>query len=348
MKLKYLFFFAFLVNFSCNKNTIINNETNYITISKRVKIRSTDNIIELVSGNRIYKIPKEKLPFQRIIFLNSSLIGYALHLGVQDKIIGISSPEYIYSKELNTALEIGKIHNVGNEQKYDIEKIITLNPDAIFTNFIPNFQNTYDIFKQNGIEVIFLDEYMEQNPLEKTAYLKVFGKLLGVEEKANLAYLKISNHYETLKEMANKSNYQPQVIVNEIYGNQWFMSGGKTFIAHYLKDANAHYVLKNNKEKKSIPMTFEQVFALSQNADYWVNIGNYNSKNELLKSNINYLKLNVFHKGKLYSMGKRKKNRANDFYESGAVRADLVLRDYIKIFHPKLINDTLYYMKEIY
>lgn len=348
MNLKYLFFFAFLVSFSCNKNTITTDETNYITISKRVKIRSIGNIFELVSGNRIHKIPKEKLPFQHIIFLNSSLIGYALHLGLEDKIIGLSSPEYIYSKKLNKALEMGKIYNVGNEQKYDIEKIITLKPDAIFTNFIPNFQNTYDIFKQNDIEVIFLDEYMEQNPLEKTAYLKVFGTLLGVEEKANSAYLQISNHYKTLKEMAKKSNYQPEVLVNVMYGDQWFMAGGKTFIAHYLKDANANYILNNNKEKKSIPMTFEQIFALSQNADYWVNIGYYNSKNELLNSNINYQKLNVFNKGKLYSMEKRKKNRANDLYESGAVRADLVLRDYIKIFHPKLINDTLYYMKEIH
>jgi iron complex transport system substrate-binding protein len=38
--------------------------------------------------------------------------------------------------------------------------------------------------KNNGIQVIFLDEYMEQQPLQKTAYIKLFGKLLGKEKEA--------------------------------------------------------------------------------------------------------------------------------------------------------------------
>jgi iron complex transport system substrate-binding protein len=29
--------------------------------------------------------------------------------------------------------------------------------------------------------------------------------------------------------------------------------------------------------------------------------------------------------------------KANDFFESGVVRADLILKDYIKIFHPELL-----------
>lgn len=332
---------------SCKKNVTIENITRYVTVSNRVKIRDDGSRVELISGNRIYNISKEKLPFQRIVFLNSSLIGYVLTLNLEKKIIGITSPEYIYSEKISSLLENDIIKNVGNDQKYDIEKILTLNPDVIFTNFIPNFQNIYDILKQNNIEVIFLDEYLEQNPLEKSAYLKVFGKLLGKEKEADGMYLEIVNRYEILKEIAKKSQYQPKVLVNEMYGNQWFISGGKTFIAHYLKDANTNYILRDNREDRSVPMTFEEVFSLSQNADYWVNVGNYTSKRELFNSNVNYQKMNVFNSGKIYSMGKRQKKKANDFFESGAVRADLVLKDYIKIFHPELISDTLTYMKEL-
>ncbi len=47
-------------------------------------------------------------------------------------------------------------------------------------------------------------------------------------------------------------------------------------------------------------------------------------------------------------MNNRQKGDANDYFESGAVRTDLVLRDYIKIFHPEFFpNDTLVYMKEL-
>jgi len=47
-------------------------------------------------------------------------------------------------------------------------------------------------------------------------------------------------------------------------------------------------------------------------------------------------------------MNKRRRGMANDIFESGAVRADLVLRDYVKIFHPEILSkDTLVYMQEI-
>ena len=44
----------------------------------------------------------------------------------------------------------------------------------------------------------------------------------------------------------------------------------------------------------------------------------------------------------------KEKLKANDFFESGVVRADLILKDYIKIFHPELLpNYHLTYMKEL-
>ena len=52
-----------------------------------------------------------------------------------------------------------------------------MKPDAIFTNHIASFDNAYELLKNNGIQVIFLDEYMEQKPWKKTAYIKLFGEL---------------------------------------------------------------------------------------------------------------------------------------------------------------------------
>jgi iron complex transport system substrate-binding protein len=49
-----------------------------------------------------------------------------------------------------------------------------------------------------------------------------------------------------------------------------------------------------------------------------------------------------------YIRSQEKKRKANDFFESGVVRADLILKDYIKIFHPELLPDyQLTYMKEL-
>ena len=37
----------------------------------------------------------------------------------------------------------------------------------------------------------------------------------------------------------------------------------------------------------------------------------------------------------------------NDFWESGVVRPDLVLRDLVKIFHPELVDDEFVYYRKL-
>ena len=56
------------------------------------------------------------------MLLNASLIGYFTEIGAENKIIGVSSPEYIFSDKIHQFIKDGKIQNIGNEQKYDVEK----------------------------------------------------------------------------------------------------------------------------------------------------------------------------------------------------------------------------------
>lgn len=337
----------FLVT-SCNKNTEKQQVNSKIIISKNVNYTLDDKELNLTSHAFSYHIPRYDLPFKRIILLNASLVGYISALDMENSVIGVTSPEYIYTEKIHDNLENGKTENVGNSQKYDIEKIISLKPDAIFTNYIPNFQNIYDLLKKSGIKVIFFNEYLEELPLEKSAYIKVFGELLGKQNKADSLYNVIHNNYNNYKNKAEKANQTPSVLTNEIFGNQWYMPGGKTQIAHYLNDANSNYIFKDNQETKAIPMTFEEVYAFSETANYWVNVGNYSTKKELLMANPNYKELNVFKNGQIFSINGRVRGTANDYFESGAVRVDWVLRDYIKAFHPDLMrNEKFTYLKKL-
>jgi len=333
--------------FSCKKT----NETpknGEIHISQRVQLKSDNSDWVLTSGKYENQFSKSELPLKNVVVLNASLIGYLNELGLQDKIIGVSSPEYIYSRKIHQLMEEGKIQNVGNEQKYNVEKIISLKPDAIITNHIASFENTYDLLRKNGMKIIFLDEYLEEKPLDKTAYLKIFGKLFGVEKKADSLYTAIEKQYNDLKNKAQKAQEKPTLIANEMYGNQWFVPGGDSFNSQYFKDANTNYPWISNTDKNSIPLSFEEVYAKSKNAKYWVNVSDYKNKEQLLAFNPSYVLLNPYKNGKIYSVGNRTKGKTNDFFESGVVRADKVLKDYINIFHPGLLQDsTLFYMKEL-
>ena len=347
MKSNFLFIFVFLFLFSCKKENKFAAD-DWQKISTNVQYKPYPDGFKLKSGKFTYNISSLKLPYKKVILLNASLVGYFTELDLEDRIMGISSPEYVFSEKIHQLIKEGKIQNIGNEQKYDVEKIIALKPDAIFTNYIASFDNTYDLIKKNGIEIIFLDEYLEQNPLEKSKYLEVFGKLLGTEKEALSKFNEIKNSYDSLKILAQKSEKKPQVLANEMYGNQWFLPGGKTNLAQLILDANAIYINAENPESKAVPMSFEEVYAKSQKAEFWVNVGNHQTKKELLQINPNYSKMNVYNQGKLYTVSGKEKGKSNDYFESGVVRADLVLKDYIKIFHPELLpNYNLTFLKEL-
>ena len=348
--MKPIFFYIFLLFFffQCKKHEENHQNTNWKKLSDQVSYKDTEKIFEFKSGKFSYEFSKNKLPFKRTIFLNASLLGFVNELSLEDKIVGVSSPEYIYSENLLEKIKSKKIAEVGNEQKYNLEKIIALKPDAIFTNYIANFENTYDLLKKNGIEIIFIDDFLVQNPIEKSSYLLLFGKLFNKEKEAEMQFKEITNNYQNLIKIAQNTNSKPSVLANEIYGNQWFLPGGKSQLAHFLKDANSNYIAANINDDKAIPLSFEEVFVKAENSKIWVNAGNHHSKKELLQVNPNYAKMNVFQNGRIYSIIGKEKNKANDFFESAVVRADLVLQDYIKILHPELLtNKELIYFKEL-
>ncbi|MEN4760974.1 ABC transporter substrate-binding protein [Chryseobacterium sp. C39-AII1] len=347
MKAKILLLITFFTLIACKREPKVSSSDS-VLISHRVEFKEDIKSLQLKSGNYTYNFKSDQTPFKKIILLNASLAGYFSELNAENMIIGVSSPEYIYSDKIQSLVKEGKIQNIGSDQKYDVEKIISLKPDAIFTNYIASFQNTYELLKNNGIQVIFLDEYLEQKPLEKTAYIKLFGKLLGKDQEAEAKFKEIEKNYNDLKQLALKSTVKPTVLANEMYGDVWYLPGGKTSLANYISDANANYILKDNSDEKAVTMSFEEVYAKAGNVQFWVNAGNHISKKEMLNINLFYEKLEVFNKGKIYGISGKEKNKANDFFESGVVRSDLVLKDYIKIFHPELLPDyQLTYMKEL-
>ena len=347
MKSNFLILISFLLFISCKKNQPETLDS-WEKISEKVRFLEDKHVFTLKSGTFNYTFDKTKMPFRKIVMLNASLVGYIAELGEEQRIIGVAGKQYIYSEKIHQLIQENKIEDVGSDQKYNVEKILALKPDVVFTNYISSFENTYDILRKNGIQLVFLDEYLEQQPLEKAAYLKVFGKLLGVEEKAQQKYIEIEKNYHALKQKAQTAKETPEVLVNEMYGNQWFMAGGKTFVANYLRDAHARYILRDTESDRSIPMSFEEVLSKAQNAQFWVNAGNHQTRKELLAINPSYEKIPAFSRGYVYSINARQKGNANDYFESGVVRADWVLKDYIIIFHPALLpHDTLTYMKAL-
>jgi len=121
-------------------------------------------------------------------------------------------------------------------------------------------------------------------------------------------------------------------------------------MAHYLQDAGADYIWKNENRSGSIALNFEEVYLKAKDADFWLNFFiNVNSKKDLLAFDERYNMFKPFKNGNLYNNTKRVNTKGySDYYENGMSNPDELLRDFIKIFHPHLLpRHQLKYYKKI-
>jgi iron complex transport system substrate-binding protein len=343
----FLFVVVVFSVFSCKKAVevpvIPKNE-----YAKNFSIEIKDNQQEVLSAGTITLFPLD-FNVKRCIITGVSASAYIDALDKIHTIVGVCSPEYFYNPKIAKGIENHSIESVGNDGMLNFEKIMALKPDVIITNHNSNYEKILTLLSQQGIKILYVEEYMELHPLGKTEYLKLFGTLFQETRKADSLYTGIKNEYLSLKEKTSHTKARPTVFTNIMYGDAWYMAGGKSFIATLFDDAGANYLWKDNQQTGSVTLSFEEVFSKAKNADYWIGASNFNSKKELLNDNTHYEWFDAYKNERIYSMNqKENKLKANDYYESGSIYADKTLADVIKIIHPELLPDyKLTYLKKL-
>ena len=107
MKSRILLLTAFLALTSCKREQKISSPE-AVSVSGLVQYQEDQGGVHLKSGNFTYDIRKNQIPFKKIILLNASMAGYIGELHAENLIIGVSSPEYIYSDKIQNLLKQGK------------------------------------------------------------------------------------------------------------------------------------------------------------------------------------------------------------------------------------------------
>lgn len=306
---------------------------------------------EILLDNRAKSIdiPKNRLPLKNLAVFSASSIGYLEALDELKAIKGIYDSQWIYSPNLHQLINENPELDQGNLATLSLEGILALNPDAIIGYSDPNMTKTYQMLEKAGILVIYIDEYNETTPLGKAELIKLYGVLTGKQQQADELYNEIRTTYLKYKNLARKQDSKPSVFADIMRGDIWYMPGGNSFAAQYFHDAGGAYVWSNNEQSGSIKLNFEQVYELAADADIWMNVADLKSLSQVQQAYINHDWFKAFKKGQVYSLAHRMNSAgANDYFETGSVRVDWVLKDLVSIFHPKLIpNHTLYFYEKL-
>jgi len=282
------------------------------------------------------------VPLRKIICMSTTHIAMISALGEENTISGVSGTRYIYSGTLTKNVEKGLIADVGYEANLNNELILKISPDLVMMYGIGSESVSYvNKIEELGMKVLFNADYLETDPLGKAEWIKLFGALYCKEGMADSIFNSEIESYNKLRSyIKENASFTPKVLLGLPYKDTWYVSPGNSFISRLISDAGGDYIWSNTISSSSMPYGIENVYIGALGADYWLNMGSVKTKDEISIVDKRLSELPCFKKGNLYNNINRVTiSGGNDYWETGTVHPNLILKDLALILHPELFYD---------
>ena len=266
-------------------------------------------------------------------------------LGVLDSLIGVntrtSGSQNHFLPDVISRVAQDDVHK---ETSYgeDLELILDGDPDVYF-------QYNGDDWRNNALEVgvpaIHYSPFSE-SPLGSAEQVKFVSLFFNLEARANRYFDPIAAEYNRVKELAQSQTESPTVLLGTIASSGQFQSRNRTRLESILiEDAGGDRPLLRAVDQGFLDGTahlgfggvsVETALEYGEGAEYWFelafrpkeqNVAEYLVRNPLNGSFAPLNAGNAFHRY----------GREVDYHSTGAVRADILLKDMVSIIHPGLL-----------
>ncbi len=289
---------------------------------------------------------------ERVVCMSSTYVAMIDALDCTERVVGVSGIDFIYNTRVREAASEGRVHDVGHDSDINFELLLTLQPDLVLL---------YGVSGENGvanakldelnIPYLYLGDYVEESPLAKAEWTVAVAEILGVRERGEKLFEGIESRYLELRERVEESvTERPTVMFNTPYRDTWYMPSSRSYAVRIVEDAGGRYVYDGNHGTASQPIDLEQAYVLTREADYWINVGQYATLEDLRRDNPRFVGAKAVREGRVYSSDRRRTAKGgSDFWESAVVNPDVVLSDLVAILHPELnlVSEELTYYKRI-
>jgi iron complex transport system substrate-binding protein len=318
----------------------------------RVQVRKpwqgakTDFTYALIrSGEDPRDIPPEAVrvtvPAKRVITMTTVNLPVLRNLGALDALVGLGGARYVCDEAVRQRLQAGRIREVGDDMRVDVEAALDLHPDLIFTFAVGGAANEgVRKLQEAGLPAAMEGSYMEETPLGRAEWIKFTAAFFGKGARADSAFDTVEKAYDSLAALARGARTRPTVLTNAPFGGSWWIPGGRSYVARFLADAGAQYLWESDTTRGALSLDLEAVLARAGEADFWLNPGDWRSLKEGRERDPRMALFKAFREGRVYNNdAKRCEGGGNEFFETSPTRPDLLLADLIAIFHPELVPD---------
>ena len=268
-------------------------------------------------------------------------------LGALDKVIGVntrtSGHENYFLPDVVARVTQDDIHE---ETSYgdDLELILEGEPDVYFQYNGPDWlANALDV----GVPAIHYSPFSE-GPLGSAEQVKFVSLFFNLEARANSYFQPIADEYNRVKELAQAQSASPSVLLGTIASSGNFQSRNRTRLESVLiQDAGGQRPLLGAVDQGLLDgsaalgwggVALEVALDYGQDAEYWFDMA-YIPRQRNVPEFLDRNPLNAEFPAMLEGRAFHRYGRAADYHSTGAVRADILLKDIISIIHPGLLPD---------
>jgi iron complex transport system substrate-binding protein len=289
-------------------------------------------------------------PLRKVITYSTTYIPQIVAVGEAESIVGVDSAAYVSSPEIRARIAAGSTVETTRNWAPNIELMISLAPDAIFTYGMGNEWDMHPKMAEAGLPIIISGEWNESEPLARAEWIKFIAAFYDKEDLATAYFDKIAREYGRVRALAASAKERPAVLVNGPFQGSWTVSGGRSFMARFIADAGGAYLWSEDKGTGGIGLSIEAVYDRALKADIWLNPAlTVNAKADIAALDPRFASLPVVAAGGVWNNNLRlSPGGGSDYFESAVLNPDKVLIDLVKIFHPSLLGDRPFtYYKNI-
>jgi iron complex transport system substrate-binding protein len=279
-----------------------------------------------------------KTPVQKIICTSTTHLPHLESLQQTNSLVGFPGTDYICSELIRHRVANGQVAELGPEADMNIEKILALQPNIVMGYTLSHQTGAYKSLNKLAIPVLYNADFLEQHPLGRAEWIKVTAALFNKTKQADSIFNEIEKNYLHLKNLAEQTSIIPSVFSGVLYGDGWFMPGGKNYASILFRDSGMRYVWAADSSSGYLQLPVETVLQQAKHADLWIGTASFSTLKDLEKADHRYTMFDAFTKGNVFHYNAKVSPGGGSFYlEEGYLRADFILADLIKIAHPELL-----------
>lgn len=298
-------------------------EINYY---KNYKIIKVDSRKYILSSNNVDCDTDElpiKTPVVKVVMTSTTYLPALLMLNQEKTLIGFQNKKYIVSKKF----DLEKIKEIS--YKFNAEDLLAFKADLIM-GYEANLLNGQQekVFKKLNIPIVINKDFEEATPLGRAEWIVFIGSFFDQDQKAIEMFESIKNAYLKLKKENESRTYKTKVIVGDIQNGFWVTCGGKSDLAQMIRDAGG--VLGHDRPSSSTQnISLEEISKDATKYDVWLPQNNWKTLEDKKDKRYGLITAKKIFNNNLITND----SMANDYWETGMQRPDLLLMDLSMIFH---------------